>query len=207
MDIIDRLYQFDIIKENSGKNETFCPNSDILPDVETHDKILPGAAKILQKNPPCDIPPRGKRSAAPSGVTRMQAAYVDIRAANPDKPKVFAARAAGYSAPPYNIEASAGFKSMASRLEAAAETVGITPEHNLRVLKDVSQDVLNPAARVSAVKVANDMLGYAAPQQIQVQHTAAIGVFLQRLRDADVDVRNELSQVEADTGTRASIRD
>lgn len=133
-----------------------------------------------------------KRPARP---TPAQKRYSDIRIKNPDLPKTAAAQMAGYSpkTAPCLIEQSPGFATLRERLERAAVTVGVTMESNLQVLKSVMSDESDNRARVSAVKVANEMIGYIAPVHTEVHTTSAIGVLISKLNTEGVSL-SELMQ-------------
>jgi hypothetical protein len=210
---IDRLYQVEIIASQGAESVSQGAES-VSQGAESVSRDVAGTKKReeagTKKREEADGIVREPQTKASRILpTRRQIAYAEIRVNNPEIPKTAAATSAGYSpaTEPANIERASGFQSLRERLDAAAVEAGITPTGNLLVLKDVMTNTEYPSAQVSAVKVANDMLGYNAPTETHVTHTQAIGLFLARLRDDDIDASGQLRQVEQSTGRLASIRD
>lgn len=137
-----------------------------------------------------DTKEEGKEGVSPrktrvARVSSRQKKYINGILKNPKASRQSLAIQAGYSpsTPTTTIERSTTFLSLKDRLERAAAKVGVTPEGNLKTLKDCMGKKQDGKTRVAAVKVCNEMLGLNMPAQLQVQHNMAIGVLVQKVRD------------------------
>ncbi len=103
----------------------------------------------------------------------------------------------GYSSnnTPAEIESRHTFQPLRDRLEEAAKACRLSPKHTFKVLKRVMDDTSDNRAAVSAVKTLHESVGWIAPQQVQVQSTHAIGVFVQQMRDQNVSLLELLQSI------------
>jgi hypothetical protein len=143
-----------------------------------------------------------KTPSHPSERMRRYAALLPI----PGATRKQKAALAGYgpNTDTYGIEHTKAFMPLRERLEAAAAHERITPESNMAVLKSVMGDDKDRRSQVAAVKCSNEMMGWQAPQMLQVSHTHIIAEFITRIRDEGINLADVLKRIQSTRRLRAT---
>jgi hypothetical protein len=99
--------------------------------------------------------------------------YHALRTSHPDWSKERCKLEAGYSegTKPSQIEKSAAFQSLERQKEEAARELGLDFRSNMKVVAEIRDHSEADRDRLNAAKVVNSVMGYDAPQKLDVNGT------------------------------------